>query len=775
VTTIVEYPPATWNETGRPYRSDAVPVQLVIDAARRTPDAPAVVLGDRVLYSYAELLSAATRLARLLQERGIGPGDHVGVVGRHRPETLVGELGVAIAGAAFVPCDPRWPADRLDHVTAVSGARCLVGCAEDVTVVDAVPGLAARLTDVVALDVPTEEVPFAVRADEVTRLWDAIVRSPDPAEAAGFNLDGGRTYTPDEVAAYARHVGDLVRGLAPASVLEIGVGSGLVLRELAPDVELYTGIDPSGEAVAAGTAWAEDGGFFVDLLQGFAHEVDELVPGPVDLAVIASTVQYFPGVRYLRAVLDRLASVVRPGGHVVLADLVETADEIPGLLALPVDTVTALRGGAWADVRVLRRTGEAGLTDELTRRYDVVLQRAAAPAPAVDAGPAGPRIWTGWHLARRSDEPLAPAGGPGDTAYVIFTSGSTGRPKGVSVANHALVNLVEWVNATFAVGPGDRLLQVTSFCFDLSVYDVFGFLATGGAMRMAGDDELAEPARVAEILRAEGITFWNSAPAMFAWVLPFATAGSPTLRLLFLSGDWIPLSLPAEVRPLFPRARMVNLGGATETTVWSTFFAVDAVDPEWPSIPYGRPIQNARYYVLDEDLEPTPTDVAGDMYTAGPCLATGYHGDLRQTAARFVPDPFVPGERMYATGDRGRWRPDGEIQFLGRVDHQVKIRGFRVELGEIESVMAGLDAVRAAVVVVVDSAGARSLAGFYTTRPPGVPVDRVRAALAARLPEYMMPGRLLHLDELPLTANGKVDRAALAALAGAAESGRSDG
>jgi acyl-coenzyme A synthetase/AMP-(fatty) acid ligase len=258
---------------------------------------------------------------------------------------------------------------------------------------------------------------------------------------------------------------------------------------------------------------------------------------------------------------------------------------------------------------------------------------------------------------------------------------------------------------------------------------------------------------------------------MLAWVLPFlsargagAYARSP-LRLMFLSGDWIALSLPEEIKARFAGVQIVNLGGATETAVWSTYFVIDAVDPSWPSIPYGRPIQNARYYVLDERREPTPVGVDGELYTAGVCLAVGYHGDAAQTAERFVPDPFVPGERMYVSGDLGRWRPDGEIQFLGRRDHQVKIRGFRVELGEIESVMAAQDPVRAAVVVTVDLAGAWSLAGFYTCRPPGLPVERMRAALVDRLPEYMVPSRLFHLDQLPLTPNGKVDRSALGELA----------
>jgi acyl-coenzyme A synthetase/AMP-(fatty) acid ligase len=223
--------------------------------------------------------------------------------------------------------------------------------------------------------------------------------------------------------------------------------------------------------------------------------------------------------------------------------------------------------------------------------------------------------------------------------------------------------------------------------------------------------------------------------------------------------------MPDEITAIFARAEIVSLGGATETTIWSNVYSVESVDPSWPSIPYGRPIQNARYYVLDDRGQPAPIDVAGDLYIAGPCLALGYHGDPAQTAERFAADIVVPGERMYATGDRVRWRPDGEMQFLGRLDHQVKIRGFRVELGEIESIMAALDRVRAAVVVTVESAGSPSLVGFYTCRDPGPGVERMRAALVEQLPEYMVPGRLFLLDAFPLTPNGKVDRLALRELA----------
>jgi amino acid adenylation domain-containing protein len=211
---------------------------------------------------------------------------------------------------------------------------------------------------------------------------------------------------------------------------------------------------------------------------------------------------------------------------------------------------------------------------------------------------------------------------PDDPAYVIFTSGSTGAPKGVVVRHRPAVHLIHWVNGTFGVGPGDRLLFATALTFDLSVYDVFGILAGGGTVRVASEAEVRDPEALARVLAGEPITFWDSAPAALSQLVPFfprpaAGRGEGALRLVFLSGDWIPLGLPAEVRAAFPRAQVVALGGATVATVWSNFHRVDEIDPQWLSIPYGRPIPNARYLVLDERLEPCPAGVPGDLYIGG--------------------------------------------------------------------------------------------------------------------------------------------------------------
>ncbi|MER7172853.1 amino acid adenylation domain-containing protein [Streptomyces mesophilus] len=777
----LRYPPAQWTGTLRTWPSDDVVLQFIADQVRRAPQAPAVVTADGTEISYGHLYADATRLARLLLQRGIGRGDRIGVVGRHAPQTITALLAATLAGAAYVPLDPAWPTARAGHVLEAVGARALLGLEADLRNVPEYQGSCPGLTDVVLLDV-TAEHPGVPDREAVSELWDSIVSSTDIAEAAGFDLGGGHRYTAQDAEAYARHVAALVLDGRPSSVLEVGFGSGLVLQQVAPQVDLYAGVDASKEAVRRNADWAAANGLFVDLAQGFADEVGELLAGGYDVAVLAATVQHFPGPRYLGTVLERLADQVRPGGTLVLADLLPPGTApVDHLLEIdPEDLLTLPDDSPWTDAQIVHRTADTGLPDELRSRYDAVLRRRSdhdGVAPATD--PARLHTWTAWHIADQPATELPLQCTPDDAAYVIYTSGSTGRPKGVSVGHRALANLVRLLNERFAVGPQDRLLQTTSYCFDLSVYDVFGVLSAGGSLRLATDDELAEPARLAAVLRSEPITFWNSAPPMLGWVLPFLTptpAASAdqdpgpghdmALRLVFLSGDWIPVSMPDTIRSLFPAASVVSLGGATETTVWSNYYVIDQVDPQWPSIPYGAPIPNTRTYVLGESLRPTAIDEPGDLYSAGTCLALGYHGDPQQTSRRFVSDPFVPGERMYATGDRARWRPDGTLQFLGRSDHQVKIRGYRVELGEIEAVLAAHPDVSAATVVTVDAAGVRALAGFYTEHRRGATdADRLRAHIAERLPSYMLPSLLQPLTAMPLTPNGKVDRAALTARA----------
>jgi amino acid adenylation domain-containing protein len=355
-------------------------------------------------------------------------------------------------------------------------------------------------------------------------------------------------------------------------------------------------------------------------------------------------------------------------------------------------------------------------------------------------------------------------------AYVIYTSGSTGRPKGVMVRHRPVVNVLDWINRTFQINSKDRILWVTSLSFDLSVYDLFGTLSAGSSIRIAVECDLHEPNRLLEILETEPITIWDSAPPMLQQLVPFFSNRSrPSLdhplRLVMLSGDWIPVPLPDRVRSHFPNPKFVSLGGATESSIWSNWYPIGEVDPNWTSIPYGKPIRKARYYLLNEQLQPVPIGATGEMFIGGEVLADGYLNREELTKERFIPDPFVhnPSARMYRTGDLGRYFQDGNIEFLGRIDHQVKIRGYRVELGEVESTLAQSPSVREAVVQVHrDASGHNNLIGFVVPKDRSAfSIEELTNQVKSRLPQYMVPSQFVVLQALPMTPNGKIDRAAL--------------
>ncbi|HEY6361691.1 MAG TPA: amino acid adenylation domain-containing protein [Vicinamibacterales bacterium] len=303
-------------------------------------------------------------------------------------------------------------------------------------------------------------------------------------------------------------------------------------------------------------------------------------------------------------------------------------------------------------------------------------------------------------LTGLDDGPLETVQGPDDLAYVIFTSGSTGDPKGVMVSHRSAANAVLAANRRCVVTPDDRILALTALHHDLSVYDVFGVLAAGATIVLPDADRLLDPRHWLEVMRRERVSLWNTVPAMMEMLVEYAEHDDArnlgALRSVILGGDWIPVTLPDRIRRLAPSVTVHSIGGPTETTIWNIWHTVGQVDPASKSIPYGKPIENNRYAVLNEALEPCPEWVPGELYCAGVGVAHGYWRDEQRTAERFITHP-VTGERLYATGDLGRYLPDGNIEFLGREDFQVKIRGQRIELGEIESVLLQHPDVRAAV------------------------------------------------------------------------------
>ncbi|MFI2214227.1 amino acid adenylation domain-containing protein [Streptomyces sp. NPDC020141] len=394
--------------------------------------------------------------------------------------------------------------------------------------------------------------------------------------------------------------------------------------------------------------------------------------------------------------------------------------------------------------------------------------------------PGAPALDLRTATARTSPAPAGPGhrASPDDLAYVIYTSGTTGEPKGVAVEHRAAMNTIDDLLERFALGPGDRTLQLSSLGFDLSVFDVFGTLAAGGAIVVPADGPVPDPVEWTSLVREHRVTVWNSVPALLDMALH---AGGPydrldSLRLVMLSGDWIPLGLPARIREHAPDALVAALGGATEAAIWSNIHLPGPRPlPGWTSVPYGAPLANQGFHVLDGELADAPDWVPGDLVITGAGLARGYHHAPEQTAAAFRRHPET-GERMYFTGDRARYRPDGTLEFLGRADTQVKVRGHRIELAEVASAALELPGVRAAVADVLgERPDEQRLALFVACDPAdrtGL-AEKARAAARESLPPYMVPADVVLLDALPVTSNGKVDRAALrrAAAPAAARSG----
>ncbi|NEE11837.1 amino acid adenylation domain-containing protein, partial [Streptomyces sp. SID7499] len=350
---------------------------------------------------------------------------------------------------------------------------------------------------------------------------------------------------------------------------------------------------------------------------------------------------------------------------------------------------------------------------------------------------------------------------PEHPAYVIYTSGSTGRPKGVVVEQRSVVNFLAGMQGRLSLGVGDVLVAVTTVGFDIAGLELYLPLLHGACVVVASRDVVRDPGALWGLVASSGATVVQGTPSLWqALVSEPAGVGVLSGVRVLVGGEALPAGLAGVL--VERAASVVNVYGPTETTIWSTACEVEGVSSGGSVI--GGPILNTRVFVLDGGLRPVVPGVAGELYVAGAGVARGYGGRAGLTAERFVADPFsAGGGRMYRTGDVVRWTPDGRLEFLGRADDQVKVRGFRIEPGEVQTVVeAHPDVARAAVVVREDSPGDMRLVAYVVPveRDGGLPAS-VRARVAERLPEYMVPSAVVVLDALPLTPNGKLDRKAL--------------
>ncbi|MEA2174837.1 MAG: hypothetical protein QOD00_2429 [Blastocatellia bacterium] len=360
-----------------------------------------------------------------------------------------------------------------------------------------------------------------------------------------------------------------------------------------------------------------------------------------------------------------------------------------------------------------------------------------------------------------------PVGGvtSGNLAYIMYTSGSTGGPRGVMITHRAICNHMRWMLSAFPLTRADRVLQKTSFSFDASVWEFYAPLLSGARLVMARPGGQLDSAYLLKTIAREEITILQLVPTMLRLLLEEPTNDDcPSLKRLFCGGEVLSSQLAARFSDRF-NAELHNLYGPTEAAIDVTVYHYAEGDKHHQSVPIGRPISNLQIYILDQQLNPLPVGIPGELHVGGVGLARGYFDRAGLTAERFIPNPFsaVAGARLYRTGDRACFLPDGNIRFLGRVDGQVKVRGFRIELGEIETTLKSHPSVREAIVVLQEQGEQAERLAAYVVTEQGRAFSggELRQHLKAQLPEHMLPSVFMQLAAMPLLPNGKVDRRAL--------------
>ncbi|WFE98683.1 non-ribosomal peptide synthetase [Micromonospora sp. WMMD964] len=512
--------------------------------------------------------------------------------------------------------------------------------------------------------------------------------------------------------------------------------------------ELVAGVNGTQAPIPSGLLWT--------------RLVEHAKADPDGLAVVAS------GRRLTFGELFTRASYV---AHRLVAAGVTRGDRVAVVIDKSVEQVIAVLGVGLAGAAYVPVDPSVP-----TQRQRYVVEHADCSAVLVRAGADTDGCGSGLPIlvvdaddeAAVADDPptVAAQVQPDELAYIIYTSGSTGRPKGVAISHQAAVNTCVDVNHRYTITAHDAVLGLSALSFDLSVWDIFGALATGATLVLPEPTANRDPARWHHLITEHHITIWNSVPALMAMLVEHLEAHNetaPTLRRVLLSGDWIPTDLPTRIHTTAPNTQVTSLGGATEAAIWSILHDIDHIDPTWDSIPYGKPMTNQTIHVLNDRHQECPTYVTGHLHIGGTGLADGYHNDPDKTTTAFITHPTT-GQRLYHTGDLGRRHPDGTIEFAGRNDHQVKIGGYRIELGDIEHALASHPAVRTAIATTTGDRHHRRLAAYVLPHPgnhDGNLGAAVREHASSLLPSYMLPSGITVLDALPLTPNGKVDRASL--------------
>ena len=788
-----------FNRTDRPYPADLTVPQLFALQVTKTPDHVAVVYGEESL-TYWELDAAANRLGNyLFQGKGLTPEALVGLLLDRGITLVVAILGVLKAGCTYVPIDPQIPLQRIRFILRDTGIKIVLGEKKYSGKLNRLqwecPDFNAfLLLDSMAVYGETEPEHNQFMGLE---LWEHVGTTATDEITGGGWLSSytGLPFTAQEMAEYGNNTLEKLQPLLHGNmrVLEIGTASGITMYRIAPLVGFYLGTDLSRVMVEKNRAHIHRLGFQnIEMACLAAHEIDQITGNVFDLIIINSVIQCFHGHNYLRAVLRKAIALLSTRGWIYCGDVMDvdlkeelskdllrfksqhshegftTKTDVSGELFVGRGFFRDLRQELPGLVEVTCSTKIHTLKNELTEfRYDALLH--------IDKK-AGKTVWPAKEKNQEDARALKPysnngevvahLGGADNAAYIIYTSGSTGQPKGVIVQHRGIASLSTVFQKNFGILAQDRVLQFASVSFDASVSELVMSLLTGATLCLLDNETITDLNKFTRYLNRMAITV-ATLPPMYLKLLEHEALGG--LRVLITAGSAASRELVDTWRK---KLHYINAYGPTETTICTSLWNAPQHGPAQQTVPIGTPIANLKVYILDRYLKLLPMGVPGELCVSGFPVARGYLNRPELTAAKFPPLPIhlrsegdnltVVSVPFYRTGDLARWLPDGNLEFLGRLDQQVKVRGFRIEPGEIENRVLLFNDIKAVAVIGWDNTGEAveiELCAYFETHS-GQPVDEVglRAFLAETLPDYMIPAYVQQMVEIPLTRSGKVNR-----------------
>lgn len=771
-----------FNNTKAYYPEDKTIHELFSEQAAKTPDNIAVVFNEQEL-TYRELEHKSNRLANyLIAAHNIEPDTLVGIFIENSIEQIVAILGILKAGGAYVPISTTLPEERIKTMIDDSKIRLVLSTAKNIKMLNKLQWECESFEAFLCLD--TEDIYSENEAEESglmdKKLWEYIGQnSVDEITGGGWASSyTGEALSKKEMDEYAENIFLKLKPYlnSKTRVLEIGCASGISMFRIAPYVGMYYGTDLSGVIIEKDRERAEKENLKNIRLECLpAHEIDKIEEKDFDIVIINSVIQAFSGHNYLRQVIKKSVNLMSEKGILFIGDIMDQDKKYELLDSLlefkrnnpQYDTKTDVSEELFVsrrffeDVAVEMRevakvdfsTKIHTIENELTRyRYDAVMQidknnkeKVLAPKHKYQYDI---RVLKGFDSTCPSS-----CVKPNNLAYIIYTSGTTGKPKGVMLEHKGVANLKAFFENVLKLSEEDRVIHFASISFDASVWDIFTGLLTGATLYIMPDDVIGSYSKFEEFLNKNRITFATLPPTYLVNLNPDRII---TLKKLITAGSVSSMELFSKWKD---RVEYRNGYGPTESTVCATMWKYDGEYEVSSSVPIGRPANNIRVYVVDKNNNLQPVGVEGELCIAGVSLARGYMNMPELTAEKFIESPFLPGERMYKSGDLARWLPDGNLEFLGRKDHQVKIRGFRIETGEIEFQLLKHGLIKEAVVVARGDED-KYLCAYYTAYEE-LSTSRLKDFLGRRLPDYMIPSYFVQLDAMPLTSNSKIDVKAL--------------